>query len=277
MRVILSCFQFLFAVVLRPAPSPPQKNDQFDKHPYSLPDFLSAICACATSEGDILLNDLIFEDYGDVGLYGVKFFVMGKWITVIVDDLFPMSNKSQSLRAQEWDFIFSSPKKSSVNKEIWPMVMEKAWAKLHGSYESTDAGENHDALEYLTGGVVKILQISRNPADPSHFKVLQDVLKEDDAEDAFVGCGDCGYAHPRAQRAAMCDKVGLVTGHAYAVLRAIEPQPGLRLVQVQNPWGSTEWNGRYSDKCKCWTEELKQLTLFAEVRIAVCSSYSSCG
>ena len=52
--------------------------------------------------------------------------------------------------------------------------------------------------------------------------------------------------------------MGLVTGHAYALLRAIEPQPGLRLVKVQNPWGQKEWNGKYSDKWPGWTEELKR-------------------
>jgi hypothetical protein len=41
-------------------------------------DFLSAICACATSVGDMVIHDLVIEDYADVGLYGVKFFVMGK-------------------------------------------------------------------------------------------------------------------------------------------------------------------------------------------------------
>ena len=222
-------------------------------------DYLSAICACAQSNGDVLLQDLIIEDYGDVGLYGVKFFMMGKWISVIVDDYFPMTNISVAGRSQDWSFIFSCPKRSSRVKEIWPMVMEKAWAKLHGSFECTDAGDNHDALEYLTGGVIKILQLSQNPGSISHFEVLKDVLSEHDDEDAFVGCGDCGYSQPKAQKSAACSKVGLVTGHAYAVLRAIEPKPGLRLVQVQNPWGSTEWNGKYSDKCPCWTEELKSL------------------
>lgn len=53
--------------------------------------------------------------------------------------------------------------------------------------------------------------------------------------------------------------MGLVNGHAYALLRAIEPQPGLRLVKVQNPWGSTEWNGKFSDHCPSWTSELKAL------------------
>ena len=32
----------------------------------------------ATSTDDVLVNDLIIEDYADQGLYGVKFFVMGR-------------------------------------------------------------------------------------------------------------------------------------------------------------------------------------------------------
>ena len=184
---------------------------------------------------------------------------MGKWITVVVDDYFPMSNLSQSSQSQKWSFIFSSPRRSSAVKEIWPMVMEKAWAKLHGSYECTDAGDNHDALEYLTGGVITILPLKDRPGDVSFFNTLKEVLSEKDGEDAFVGCGDCGYAHPKSQKSDACSKVGLVTGHAYAVLRAIEPIAGLRLVQVQNPWGSTEWNGKFSDRSPAWTEELKNL------------------
>ena len=120
-------------------------------------------------------------------------------------------------------------------KEIWPMVMEKAWAKLHGSYEATDAGDNHDALQYLTGGVIKILKLSKdpNPADLKFFKTLSEVLNHEG--DAFVGCGAAGYSYSDGQRAAACSKVGLAKGHAYALLKAIEPQPGLRLVQVIYP------------------------------------------
>ena len=226
-----------------------------------LSDFLAAICACAQSKDDLLLQDLIIEDYGDVGLYGVKFYVMGKWITVVVDDLFPMSNISKTSKQQQWSFIFASPKRSSPVKEIWPMVMEKAWAKLHGSYEATDAGDNHDALECLTGGVIKILDLAKSRGDPSFFDTLSEVLSKKDGEDAFVGCGDCGYAQPEERRSAACKEVGLVNGHAYAVLRALKPREDmdLRLVQIQNPWGNTEWNGKFSDKCPAWTDELKHL------------------
>ena len=36
------------------------------------------------------------------------------------------------------------------------MIFEKAWAKLHGSYESIEGGETEDALQYLTGARFKL-------------------------------------------------------------------------------------------------------------------------
>lgn len=166
-------------------------------YPAAAADFLSAICACATSVGDVLIRDLIIEDFADVGLYGVKFFVMGKWITVAVDDLFP----TKAAGASRASLLFASPRSDTDVKEIWPMVMEKAWAKLHGSYECTDAGDNHDALQYLTGGVIRILKLcdAPNPADLGFFRDLNKVLEEDSCEDAFVGCGRVGYRFPRNQ------------------------------------------------------------------------------
>lgn len=47
---------------------------------------------------------------------------------------------------------------------------------------------------------------------------------------------------------------GLIGGHAYSVLRAVEVN-GKRFVVVRNPWGKTEWTGRWSDGSKEWTQE----------------------
>ncbi|CAK9031541.1 unnamed protein product, partial [Durusdinium trenchii] len=44
---------------------------------------------------------------------------------------------------------------------------------------------------------------------------------------------------------------GLVPGHAYSVLSVVEVE-GLRLVRCRNPWGNTEWNGPWSDRCDEW-------------------------
>lgn len=47
---------------------------------------------------------------------------------------------------------------------------------------------------------------------------------------------------------------GLVGGHAYSVLRAVECK-GQRFVVHRNPWGDSEWTGPWSDGSKEWTPE----------------------
>ena len=47
---------------------------------------------------------------------------------------------------------------------------------------------------------------------------------------------------------------GLITNHAYSVLRAVECK-GKRFVVIRNPWGKTEWTGPWSDGSKEWTGE----------------------
>ena len=44
------------------------------------------------------------------------------------------------------------------------------------------------------------------------------------------------------------------TGHAYSVICAMVVN-GKRFVKIRNPWGNTEWTGRWSDGSKEWTKE----------------------
>jgi hypothetical protein len=47
---------------------------------------------------------------------------------------------------------------------------------------------------------------------------------------------------------------GIITNHAYSVLKAVEVN-GKRLVKVRNPWGQSEWTGAWSDGSPEWTPE----------------------
>lgn len=42
------------------------------------------------------------------------------------------------------------------------------------------------------------------------------------------------------------ERLGLVTGHAYAVLEVFQARDGTRLLQMKNPWASKSWTGRFS-------------------------------
>ena len=174
----------------------------------------------------MLINDLVIEDYADVGLFGIKFYVMGKWVTVAVDDQFPCSQQQR-----QWKPLFAGPKKHSEQeageKEIWPMLFEKAFAKLNGSYECTDAGSSDDALQLLTGGVIDYLPLT---GAPNEFERIRSLLA-DVSGDTFMCCG-C-----RSQRqgysSAQLRAVGLYSGHAYSLTRAVVTQAGVKLVQVR--------------------------------------------
>ena len=57
------------------------------------------------------------------------------------------------------------------------------------------------------------------------------------------------------------DNIGLVPGHAYALLSAAEVLSSegqlTKIVQVRNPWGNFEWKGDWSDDSPCWTDFAK--------------------
>ena len=72
----------------------------------------------------------------------------GKVPTVItVDDKFLVN---QSNRKHAFVRLCTDP--STNSREIWPLLIEKAYAKFHGSYSNIEGGLVHTALEELTNG-----------------------------------------------------------------------------------------------------------------------------
>lgn len=62
----------------------------------------------------------------------------GELLNVVIDDHFPTKNK----RA-----VFTS----AHGNELWVLIMEKAWAKLHGSYHRIIGGQCHQTFRDVTG------------------------------------------------------------------------------------------------------------------------------
>ena len=72
------------------------------------------------------------------GIFAVKMTKNGESVEVIVDDYFPCKNKRP---------VFS---KANGN-ELWVLILEKAWAKLHGSYDKIIGGQCHETFRDVTG------------------------------------------------------------------------------------------------------------------------------
>ena len=177
---------------------------------------------------------------------GVKFFKDSRWITVVVDDLFPCCQNGG-----EWVPLFCRPSYGEQNSgnemELWAMIVEKAFAKMHGCYQALDGGSCGDACSYLTGGDVVKFNVDQGPG------FFDDVVTQL-GKDSYVSCS----VRPQAP-AASAKAAGLVPGHAYAVLHAVKTSGGKRLLMLKNPHGGgIEWNGDYSDGHSSWTKMLQQ-------------------
>ncbi|XP_055385568.1 calpain-C [Condylostylus longicornis] len=86
------------------------------------------------------------------GVYRFRLWWCGEWVEVLVDDRLPTINGK---------LAFLQPQKSNC---FWASLLEKAVAKLHGSYEALKYGTRSDGLSDLLGGIVEVCNI-RNGND----------------------------------------------------------------------------------------------------------------
>ena len=76
------------------------------------------------------------------GFLTLMLYKFGEWVEVTVDTLLPCNEEKLPIFAHGKD-----------PNELWVPLLEKAYAKLHGSYEALDGGSVTAALVDLTGGV----------------------------------------------------------------------------------------------------------------------------
>jgi len=71
------------------------------------------------------------EEWRDCGAFCVRFYKDDFIEYVVVDDYFP------AYANDKWTFAQGG----NDGKEIWPMVLEKAYAKFYGTYNYIEAGK----------------------------------------------------------------------------------------------------------------------------------------
>ena len=112
--------------------------------------FVSAL-TMGGSRGGVVEKLVVEQEYFDRGFVSFQFFKNGKWVQVIVDTLLPYE-KEQNSRV----CCYSS---CSNLQEFWVQLMEKAYAKLHRSYEKTTTISVSDILVDLTGGIAETVPL----------------------------------------------------------------------------------------------------------------------
>ncbi|XP_064421171.1 calpain-3 isoform X2 [Latimeria chalumnae] len=246
--------------------------------------WLLAAIACLTLNNKLLCRvvppDQSFtENY--IGIFHFQFWRYGDWVDVVIDDRIPTYNNQ---------LVFT---KSAQRNEFWSALFEKAYAKLHGSYEALKGGNTTEAMEDFTGGVTEFFEMKEAP------KELYKIVKKATDRGSLMGCSideSMGFFYglaPPSDLGKMIARVlsssgneqapenlnsdssgdqpsrslvpvqfetrtssGLVKGHAYSITGVEEATlkgQKVKLVRLRNPWGQVEWNGPWSDNSKEWT------------------------
>ena len=104
--------------------------------------FLSALSALAEDKSRIKAMFLT-EETNYAGCYAVSLYVNGEEQTVVVDDQFPFDDRPEK---DCWAMGHVSR-----DWEIWVNIIEKAFAKVLGSYEAIEGGKAYQAFMLLTG------------------------------------------------------------------------------------------------------------------------------
>ncbi|RXM35491.1 Calpain-9 [Acipenser ruthenus] len=153
----------------------------------------------------VILPDQSFDkDYA--GIFHFQFWQHNEWVDVIIDDRLPTYK-------QRLVFLHSA----ELN-EFWSALLEKAYAKLYGSYESLKGGSTIEAMEDFTGGVAEMFD-TQNPPE-NFYKTLQKALERGSMLGCSIDVNDRGRK--------------------------------VKLIRVRNPWGQVEWNGAWSDNSSEW-------------------------
>ena len=217
----------------------------------------------------------IFHTFRNKGIFCFKFYKNFKWRYVIIDDRLPCQ-KVYNIN-QTPTLIYG---KCRAPNEFWVPLIEKAYAKMHGSYKSLTSGFIDDGLVDLTGLTAKKVFITKDIlSDTKKIDELWKFLMEtnslgfDDEKEqktqsgktvtakiftrnkSMMGCG----VEPKGKAVeteVVIDNhhTGILAGHAYSILDVFEiPKPKgrkrkiSRLLRIRNPWGRKEWNGKWSD------------------------------
>lgn len=207
--------------------------------------FLSALSSLAERPG-MVKRLFITKDYNKEGIYKIKICKNGEWVTVTIDDYIPCRYNGGPMFSR------------GAGSELWVMLMEKAYAKLHGSYQALSAGFTKHAMIDLTGCPTEHVPFPKWTGD------YEDV--EEEAEEIFAKLLEADEeGHLISTETGGVDTItegdgpgaggGLVSGHAYSIIQVKEGL-GVKLLNIRNPWGQFEWDGDWADNDEMWTEEM---------------------
>jgi calpain-15 len=213
--------------------------DPNDLRPGQLQDFwfLSALATLA-ERPQAIKRLFCSEEVNKEGIYRMRLCKGGEWAVVTVDDYFPCFPQGHPMFS--W----------SYSNDIWVLLLEKAYAKLHGSYMLLEKGLAHEGLLDLTGIPSELLDFSSKKGKELIEKnTFWHFLCENDQAGTLISAS-CSL---ESSNLASYES-DLVPGYSYTILQ-LETIGTQQVLQLRNPFGTFNWQGDWSRNSKNWTKE----------------------
>ncbi|XP_007557717.1 calpain-5-like [Poecilia formosa] len=219
--------------------------------------WMVAACASLALRRDLWEN--VIPDWKEqewdsnyAGIFHFRFWIFGQWTDVVIDDWLPTDKHGRLINCH-----------SKQNNEFWSALLEKAYAKLFGCYESLVGGNTGDAVVDFSGAVAEAIDLQKekyNEDKKKQDKLFGNLLKVWEHN----GIISSSINTQEFELESRMDN-GLVRGHAYSVtdVKRVSLGHGLQthfknetipLIRLRNPWGKAEWTGAWSDSSEEWSK-----------------------
>lgn len=188
---------------------------------------MAAISAVAKNNPDLIKN--LIKDNED-GTFDVTIYDYEHWWslsriphTITVDSSFPLRKNGNPAYAKFGDTD------SSGKQELWPMLLEKAYAKHKGGYDQIEGGNPGVAMEIFTQKNSET-HTTKNMDSDEILTLLKENL--DKGNPITASTKDLGNDKKAIKEA---DDNGVYEKHAY-VITGVDTKN--KTISLHNPWGS---------------------------------------
>jgi hypothetical protein len=226
----------------------------------------------------VIPHDQSFNAGYYAGIFHFKFWRLGEWYDVVIDDLLPVDSNDE--------LIFCHNEKEP--DEFFAPLLEKAYAKFVGSYGLLDGGDANIAMVDLTGAICEYFDIRKcvQITDATEYDEYDEDEDENEGEDEDEYEDETSYhlvtdlktfwdylmrsykmkslmnvslnseAHSEDLNEDNQLNNGLIPDHAYSVIQIVKFKNNnetTRLIKLRNPHGATKpWKGAWSAHSKKW-------------------------
>ena len=172
---------------------------------------------------------------------GIQIFlkIEGVWTIYIIDNYFPVSKETG-------ETIFCD----SPTKNLWAVLLEKAWAKANFGYGNIVQGLTSEVFDAFTPFISKPINALKEDME-SLWETIKVVEKNNCIMTATVKEGTPGI-----------EDVGLIKNYSVVFVSCHEETykgNNIKLMKMWNPFEEMKWLGDYSAKSELWNKDLKTL------------------